>query len=212
MGFSLDDSCNVIDIASVLKYFFRELPEPLLPPGNFQETILRCLLCKGTQERRIAAIKMVCLLLPNAALNTLIYFMQFLNLVSLHSTSNKMSSKNLAIIFAPGLMPLNESYGQRLVSHVQIIEILIDYAHEIGIIPPELLHRIPNFDLTESAATDQLNLNFTVVPTTRRSMESARLKIPETDIKKKKKRRSGSLTRKKLDSYITDIRKNNKIR
>lgn len=195
MGIPLDDDCNVIDIASILKFFLRELPEPLLPPGNFQETILRCLLCKGTHERKIAAIKMVCLLLPNVALNTLIYFIQFLNLVSLHSTSNKMSTKNLAIIFAPGLMPINESYGQRLISHVQIIEILIDNAHEIGVVPPELVDRIPNLDLPESLVNDPLN--FTMLPSrSRRSMDPSHLKVPETDIKKKKKRRSGSLTRK----------------
>lgn len=91
----IDDTSNIIDIANIVKYFFRELPEPLLPPGNFQETILRCLLCKGSSERKVAAIKMVCLLLPTAALNTLVYFMQFLNFVSLHSSENKMSAKNL---------------------------------------------------------------------------------------------------------------------
>lgn len=192
-GIPLDDACNVIDIASILKYFFRELPEPLLPPGNFQETILRCLLCKGTNERKIAAIKMVCLLLPNVVLNTLVYFMQFLNLVSLHSTANKMSTKNLAIIFAPGLMPINESYGQRLNSHVQIIEILIDNAHEIGLVPSELLNRLPNLEIPDNLLDP---LNFTMVSAgARRSMEPGRLKVPETDIKKKKKRRSGSLTR-----------------
>lgn len=137
---------------------------------------------------------MVCLLLPNVVLNTLVYFMQFLNLVSLHSTANKMSTKNLAIIFAPGLMPINESYGQRLVSHVQIIEILIDNAHELGLIPPELLHRLPSLDLTETATNDPMN--FTMVTHSRRSMDAGRLKVPETDVKKKKKRRSGSLTRK----------------
>lgn len=197
MGLSFDDSCNVIDIANILKYFLRELPEPLLPPGNFQETILRCLLCKGSNERKITAIKMVCLLLPNVVLNSLIYFMQFLNLVSLHSTANKMTAKNLAIIFAPGLMPINESYGQRLVSHVQIIEILIDNAHDIGLIPPELLNRIPNLEFAQNDANDRLN--YTMAPSvsgTRRSMEPGRSKVPETDIKKKKKRRSGSLTRK----------------
>lgn len=193
MGIPLDDSCNVIDIASILKYFFRELPEPLLPTGNFQETILRCLLYKGEPERKIAAIKMVCLLLPNATLNTLVYFMQFLNLVSLHSPSNKMSAKNLAIIFAPGLMPINESYGQRLVSHVQIIETLIENAHEIGLVPPEILNRLPNVVLPVSES-----LNCTVASSmTRRSMDVNHLKVPETDVKKKKKRRSGSLTRKK---------------
>lgn len=190
----MDDSWNVIDIASVLKFFFRELPEALLPPGNFQETILRCLLCKGTHERKISAIKMVCLLLPNAVLSTLVYFMQFLNLVSLHSTANKMTTKNLSIIFAPGLMPINECYGQRLVSHVQIIEILIDNAHELGLIPPELQHRLPSLDHTETVGNDPLN--FTMLPQSRRSMDPGRMKVPETDIKKKKKRRSGSLTRK----------------
>lgn len=195
LGIPLDDSCNVIDIASILKYFFRELPEPLLPPGNFQETILRCLLCKGTHERKIAAIKMVCLLLPNVVLNTLVYFMQFLNLISLHSMTNKMTIKNLAIIFAPGLMPINESYGQRLNSHVQILEILIENAHEIGIIPNDILNRMPSFELRESILNDPLN--FTMITSgSRRSMEPSRLKVPETDIKKKKKRRSGSLTRK----------------
>lgn len=193
MGIPLDDTCNVIDIASILKYFFRELPEPLLPPGNFQESILRCLLCKGTTEHKIAAIQMVCLLLPSAVLNTLAYFMQFLNLISLHSTANKMSTKNLAIIFAPGLMPLHEQHNQRLNSHVQILELLIDNAHEIGMIPMTLMNRI---NVVKRRADD--HLNFTMVASgsgTRRSMEQIHSKVPDTDVKKKKKRRSGSLTR-----------------
>lgn len=195
MGIPLDDTCNVIDVASILKYFFRELPDPLLPPGNFQESILRCLLCKGTHDRKIAAIKLVLLLLPNATLNTLVYFMQFLNLVSLHSASNKMSSKNLAIILTPGLMPIIESYGKRLNSHVQVIEILIDNAHDIGLVPAELLNRIPNLDFPESMVGDSMNYTM-VASASRRSMEPNQIKVPETDIKKKKKRRSGSLTSK----------------
>ena len=91
-------------------------------------------------------------------------------------------------------MPINESYGQRLVSHVQIIEILIDNAHELGLIPAELMHRLPSPDLTETVGNDPLN--FTMVAQSRRSMDPGRMKVPETDIKKKKKRRSGSLTRK----------------
>lgn len=194
LGIPIDDTCNVIDIANTLKFFFRELPEALLPPGNFQESILRCLLCKGTNERKIAAIKMICLLLSTHALNTLVYFMQFLNLVSLHSSVNKMTAKNLAIVFI-GLMPINENFqGQRLSSHVQIIEILIENAHDIGLVPVNLLNRIP------SEATNRDPLNFTMISRSnfRRSMEPNQLKVPETDIKKKKKRRSGSLTRKHL--------------
>lgn len=182
----MDDSCNVIDVANILKYFFRELPEPLLPPGNFQETILRCLLCKGTQERKISAVKMVCLLLPVTSLNTLIYFMQFLNLVSTHSASNKMTARNLAIIFAPGLMPINENCGQRLNSHVQIIEILIQHAHDLGNIGSNILNRMPNITTTDGSS-DELS-NFTMIS------EPSQIQVPDTDKQKKKKRRSGSLT------------------
>lgn len=170
------------------------MPEALLPPGNFQEAILRCLLCKGTQERKITAIKMVCLLLPNIVLNTLVYFLQFLNLISLHSTSNKMSARNLAIIFTPGLMPVHENYGQRLSSHVQIIEILIESAHEIGLIPPEVMHRLPN--APNSLSIDAFNATMNIPNSNLRRSTESYIKVPDTDIKKKKKRRSGSLTRK----------------
>lgn len=121
--------------------------------------------------------------------------MQFLNLISLHSTANKMSAQNLAIIFTPGLMPVNENFGQRLKSHVQIIEMLIDNAHEIGMIPLELMNRMPGrIDVIKRNAGD--HLDFTMAASgSRRSMEQSHLKVPDTDAKKKKKRRSGSLTR-----------------
>lgn len=190
----MDESCNAIDIGNILKYFFRELPEPLLPPGNFQESILRCLLCKGFAERKITAIQMVCLLLPTVNLNTLAYFMQFLNFVSLHSITNKMSAKNLAIILTPGLMPITENINQRLISHCQIIEILIENAHEIGIVPDSLLGRMQSTTLSDTLC-DPHNCT-TVSSSTRRSVRLSFVDIPQTEIKKKKKRRSGSLTSK----------------
>lgn len=193
-GFLLDDTCNAIDVANILKYFFRELPEPLLPPGNFQESILRCLLCKGFADRKVCAIQMVCLLLPTVNLSTLAYFTQFLHFVSLHSATNKMPVKNLAIILAPGLMPILENIGQRLNSHVQVIEILIENAHEVGIVPDNLLCRMPNCTLSETICDPHDCTN--VSSSTRRSMRLSLHEVPQTEIKKKKKRRSGSLTSK----------------
>lgn len=158
-----------------------------MPSGNFQECVLRCLLCKGSNERRIAAIKMVCLLLPIRHLTTLIYFMQFLNAVSQHSNQNKMSIKNLAILFAPGLMPITENIGQRLISHVQIIEILIEHAPDLGIVPDAVLGKIQNIVLAEAHEGESGN----GVATSGTLAEATWL-----DAKKKKKRRSGSLTSK----------------
>lgn len=167
-GQSFKKDYHVIDIANVLKSFFRDLPEPMLPPGNIQESMLRCLLCK---ENIIETLLMTCLLLPPLTLNTLSYFMQFLQTVSLHSKENKMTIENLAIIFTPGIMPLAEIIGQRLHNHVKIITMLIKNAQNIGVLSETLLKK---------AETKLGNID---------------IRMPAFDCdKKKKKRRSGSLT------------------
>lgn len=170
---SLNKSYNAVDLANILKYFFRELPEPLIPPGVFQETILRCLLIECSEEHKVSVIQMVCLLLSSAHLNTLIYFMQFLNEISRHSDSNKMTVKNLAIVFAPSLMPMSDGSGPRLTSHVQIIEILIGNAYNLGIVPFSIQKQIGGGS----------------------NMSSDRLSTSHSGKMKRKKRRSGSLNR-----------------
>lgn len=168
-GFRLEKNHHVIDVANVLKLFFRELPEPLLPPGNIQETILRSLLNKSNE---IEVVMLTCLLLPPLSLNILMFFMQFLHTISKHSDANKMTIENLAIIFAPGIMPLTEMIGQRLNCHVKIIEMLIRNSNRIGMVPKTIL--------------DKLNQSAPVSEEQNSEMVD----------KKKKKRRSGSLTRK----------------
>lgn len=138
-GVRLGKSHHVIDVANILKSFFRELPEPILPPGNIQDSMLRSLLCG---DRKSDALLMTCLLLPPLSLNTLTFFMQFLNTVSMHSDRNKMTVENLSIIFAPGLMPLVEIIPQRLNSHCKIIQLLIEQAHEIGILPKYIFNKV----------------------------------------------------------------------
>lgn len=95
----------------------------------------------------------------------------------------------------PNLMPIVEIVGQRFNSHVQVIEILIEHAHEIGLVPENLLARIPNCLLSETSVNDQHNFT-NLLTNARRSMGHNSLEAPQTDVKKKKKRRSGSLTRK----------------
>lgn len=178
-GARLGKDHHVIDVANILKLFFRELPDPIFPPGNIQDSLLRCLLCG---DRTVTAVKLTCLLLPSLSLNTLAFFMQFLHTVSVHSDRNKMSVENLSIVFAPGLMPLTEILPQRLNSHCKIIHMLIENANEIGIVPRYIVDRV------------QLS-------TAPKSTPAA---APDTD-KKKKKRRSGSLTSKYIDNEFAYI-------
>ncbi|XP_058467888.1 uncharacterized protein LOC131440538 isoform X2 [Malaya genurostris] len=119
-----------------------------------------------------------CLLLPPITLNTLAFFMQFLHTVSLNSNSNKMTIENLAIILTPNIMPIAEMIQQRLTSHVKVIQLLIENAHQIGVIPGPLIEKL-NDSISTFRHSDTNSSTFHHITTD----------------KKKKKRRSGSLTR-----------------
>lgn len=184
-GTRLGQNHHVIDVANILKLFFRELPDPILPPGTVQDSLLRCLLCG---DRKANALMLTCLLLHPLSLNTLAFFMQFLNTVSQHSDRNKMSIENLSIIFAPGLMPLVEILPQRLNSHCKIIHLLIERANEIGVVPKHIVSRAAT--TTAAMAKAQSACGGGGNDGQQRPATS----IDAAAEKKKKKRRSGSLT------------------
>lgn len=175
-GIPLGKTHHVIDVANILKTFFRDLPEPLLPTGNIQEALIRCLL---SGEHKVYDLLITCLLLPPITLNTLAFFMQFLHTVSLHANMNKMTIENLAIILTPNLMPIAEMIQQRLTSHVKVIQFLIENSHQIGVVPEAILEKL-NDSISLIRQTGDSHHNVTAGNTTD---------------KKKKKRRSGSLTR-----------------
>uniref|UniRef100_A0A182Q5S1 Rho-GAP domain-containing protein n=1 Tax=Anopheles farauti TaxID=69004 RepID=A0A182Q5S1_9DIPT len=170
-GIPLGKSHHVIDVANIIKTFFRDLPEALLPCGNVQEALIRCL--SGVNGDRVLKLMMTCLLLPPLTLNTLAYFMQFLHTVSMHADRNKMTAENLAIILMPSIMPIADAIQQRFNSHVKVLQLLIEHSQQIGLIPEFILSQLR--DETVSVNASMLAANVTD--------------------KKKKKRRSGSLTR-----------------
>jgi len=166
-GGTINSSHSVTDVANLLKTFFRELPEPLIPPGHIQEALLHCLVRCATYEQKCEALLMTCLLLPPITVNTLAYFLQFLEVVTKNSDTNLMTAENLVKVLTPTIMPVPlNAPEQRLRSHFKIIELLIENANLIGLIPERMVKSKDLF----------------VVP-------------PMTEERKKKKRRSGSLNR-----------------
>ncbi|XP_054388483.1 rho GTPase-activating protein 11A isoform X2 [Pongo abelii] len=135
------------DIAGLLKQFFRELPEPILP-ADLHEALLKAQQL-GTEEKNKATLLLSCLLADHTV-HVLRYFFNFLRNVSLRSSENKMDSSNLAVIFAPNLLQTSEGHEKmssntekKLRLQAAVVQTLIDYASDIGHVPDFILEKIP---------------------------------------------------------------------
>ncbi|KFV16080.1 Rho GTPase-activating protein 11A, partial [Pterocles gutturalis] len=133
------------DVAGLLKLFFRELPEPVLPP-HLQEGLFKAQ--ELGNEKKTATVLLSCLM-ADRTIEALRYFFNFLRTVSLRSSENRMDSSNLAVIFAPNLLHLNENEKMSATTEKKIrlqaavVETLIDHAAEIGQVPEFILEKIP---------------------------------------------------------------------
>lgn len=176
-GGSLGEKHHAIDVANCLKTFFRDLPEPLIP-YTYHDLFVHCVMLK---TYCVQALLLACILLPPHHLNTLAFFMEFLKKVAIYEKQNKMSIDNLAKVVGPNIMPLQvttmSAVQMRLELHLIVVKILIENAESIGILPDHITQAI---SMETIGSTDnELDIS-----------DHLRLKF------KRKKHRSGSLTRK----------------
>ncbi|XP_076141450.1 rho GTPase-activating protein 19 [Alosa pseudoharengus] len=102
------------DVATVLKVFLGELPEPLLTQRHFHAHLkiveLTLLDEKGNRtstpdkERQIQALQLLLMLLPPANRSMLKLLLDLLYQTAKHQDKNKMSASNLALMFAPHII------------------------------------------------------------------------------------------------------------
>ncbi|XP_005412647.2 PREDICTED: rho GTPase-activating protein 22 [Chinchilla lanigera] len=122
-----DSTTDVHTVASLLKLYLRELPEPVIPFARYED-FLSCaqLLTKDEGEGTLELAKQV-RNLPQANYNLLKYICKFLDEVQSHSDVNKMSVQNLATVFGPNILrpqmedPLTIMEGTSLVQHLMTI-------------------------------------------------------------------------------------------
>ncbi|XP_029465488.1 rho GTPase-activating protein 22 isoform X2 [Rhinatrema bivittatum] len=122
-----DSSTDVHTVASLLKLYLRELPEPVVPFAKYEE-FLSCaqLLSKDEDEGKKELAKQV-KSLPQANYNLLKYICKFLDEVQSYSSINKMSVQNLATVFGPNILrpkiedPVTIMEGTSLVQHLMAV-------------------------------------------------------------------------------------------
>lgn len=87
-------------LASTLKSYLRDLPEPLLTYTLYNEWMDSM---RHPEDQRIRAVQEIIAKLPKANLDNLSYLVHFLAKLS-KNPENKMTSSNIAIVIAPNLL------------------------------------------------------------------------------------------------------------
>ncbi|XP_051504184.1 rho GTPase-activating protein 22 isoform X2 [Myxocyprinus asiaticus] len=122
-----DSNTDVHTVASLLKLYLRELPEPVIPFNKYED-FLTCaqLLLKDEEVGLCELVKQVNTL-PQANYNLLKYICKFLDEVQSHSNENKMSVQNLATVFGPNILrpkvedPVSMMEGTSQVQHLMTL-------------------------------------------------------------------------------------------
>lgn len=155
----LDDDVCPHDVATLLKEYLRDLPEPLLCRRLYQPFVNT----QKIRNRRLQfeAISYLVQVLPVSHRDTLHYILKFLAKVArfaddvkspsgeVIAEGNKMDSNNLATVFAPnilhnavaGQVTSEQEVDERL-DVINVIRIMIDHYEEMYRISPETIDEI----------------------------------------------------------------------
>ncbi|KAM4723476.1 rho GTPase-activating protein 11A [Anableps anableps] len=136
------------DVAGLVKQFFRELPEPILPT-ELQDAFFKAQQLPSVEDRTSATMLLSCVL-PDKNTSVLRHFFDFLHNVSQRSAENKMDSSNLSVILAPNLLhfgdgteKMNANTEKRLKLQAAIVHCFIENAHNFGVLPQFLQEKVP---------------------------------------------------------------------
>ena len=92
---------DVHSVSSLLKLYFRELPDPLCTYQAYEDFLEAA---KLPEDLRLSATRQVLSTLPKENFRTLEFLMRHLHKVSLKGENTGMTAKNLAIVWAPNLL------------------------------------------------------------------------------------------------------------
>jgi len=146
--FTKCDFLNPHDIASLVKQFFRELPNPLFT-SQLTPSFLKCLTINNSNDSH-DAILMCTLLLPDEHLRVLKYLVKCVNKIANHSLETKMTIQNLGIVFAPNLLSVSgkdRNSEKAMRETTEIVDVVFKNEDKIGMVADELFDRAASLHL-----------------------------------------------------------------
>ncbi|XP_013007429.1 rho GTPase-activating protein 24 isoform X3 [Cavia porcellus] len=101
---SFDSNTDVHTVASLLKLYLRELPEPVIPYAKYEDFLSCAKLLSKEEDAGVKELAKQVKSLPVVNYNLLKYICRFLDEVQSYSGVNKMSVQNLATVFGPNIL------------------------------------------------------------------------------------------------------------
>ncbi|KAM9859388.1 rho GTPase-activating protein 15 isoform 2-T2 [Aulostomus maculatus] len=121
-------------ITGALKLFFRELPEPLVPYGFFTDIVETVKMADYMDK--VDRLKCLVLNMPPPNHDTLQFMCRHLKRVLEHSSTNRMTTQNIGIVFGPTLMRPERDNGNMAVNMIyqnQAVELILsEFDHIFG--------------------------------------------------------------------------------
>ncbi|XP_061519881.1 LOW QUALITY PROTEIN: rho GTPase-activating protein 22 [Phycodurus eques] len=150
-----DSNTDVHTVASLLKLYLRELPEPVIPFCKYEDFLTCAHLLAKDEEEGVQELGKQVDTLPLSNYNLLKYICKFLDEVQTHCNENKMSVQNLATVFGPNILrpkmedPVTIMEGTSLVQHLMTILIrehkcLYSGRDQEGLSVPQAEHQLLN--------------------------------------------------------------------
>ncbi|XP_029704545.1 rho GTPase-activating protein 22-like [Takifugu rubripes] len=122
---SFDGNTDVHTVASLLKLYLRQLPEPLVPFSRYQEFLFCAQKLLSERTLGLGELRNLLCELPFANFNLLNFICQFLYEVQSFSSSNRMSIQILATVFGPNILRAKAEDPQSTMGGATLIQVLM---------------------------------------------------------------------------------------
>ncbi|XP_008289090.1 rho GTPase-activating protein 24-like [Stegastes partitus] len=161
---SFDSSTDVHTVASLLKLYLRQLPEPLVPYSRYQDFLLCGHKLSSDRTLGLGDLRKLLHELPVANFNLLSFICQFLNEVQSYSSSNRMSVQNLATVFGPNILRAKAEDPQSIMGGAALVQVLMlelirEHESLFAKIPPSVYARPPGGSHASPGALKQPHLH-----------------------------------------------------
>ncbi|KAK5583661.1 hypothetical protein RB653_005259 [Dictyostelium firmibasis] len=155
------NSSDIHSVAGVLKLYLRELPEPLFI-WRYYSTFIKVIRNPDHLQRALH-LRMLCYGLPKVNRDLVLSLMGFLNKISLNNRINKMTSQNLATVFAPNILrPQKETLNQIMEDSAYVTGIIKSFVDEIAFISKQANHLSTSTDDIPSVSLPRSPSNYSV--------------------------------------------------